>query len=282
MSPYLNHLAAERRLLRSTEVWKTSASFACDLDKISHTCSLVGSRWSCSSASWIFLVCTLTCTLSGGAFPSLILCYMPIFFWWRPPTRGPTLSRLKAWATPLPKLVAFQLSLFHLWIGKSQNNEIVCQVCQTGPIWIGLRESGQGIFGSKRSPQFSRLSNPGLGKRGTYLCVRLPSVRRIFRCRRWIPLRTFPESCQTTICPLSRIGVLGGATQSPPFCASDAYQPPLRAQFLPSGWNLHLGWSDRQLDSLHSTISTSTLSHLKSRRHKHWWLSGYRYPRSEE
>jgi len=38
VSPYLNHLAAERWLLRSTEAWKTSASFLYDLDKMSYTC----------------------------------------------------------------------------------------------------------------------------------------------------------------------------------------------------------------------------------------------------
>jgi hypothetical protein len=60
VSPYLNHLAVERWLLRSIEAWKTSTSFPYDLDKMSHTCSLVGSRWSYSSANWIFFACTLT------------------------------------------------------------------------------------------------------------------------------------------------------------------------------------------------------------------------------
>ncbi len=62
VSPYLNHLAAERWLLRTIEAWKTSASFPCDSDKMSCTCSLVGSSWNCSSTSWIFFACTLTCT----------------------------------------------------------------------------------------------------------------------------------------------------------------------------------------------------------------------------
>ncbi len=62
VSPYLNHLAAERWLLRLTKACKTSTSFLYNSDKMSSTCLLVGSCWSYSSTSWIFFACTLTCT----------------------------------------------------------------------------------------------------------------------------------------------------------------------------------------------------------------------------
>jgi hypothetical protein len=57
---YLNHLAVERWLLRSTKAWKTFANFPYNSDKMSCTCLLVGSRLSCSLANWIFFACALT------------------------------------------------------------------------------------------------------------------------------------------------------------------------------------------------------------------------------
>jgi hypothetical protein len=43
------------------------------------------------------------------------------------------------------------------------------------------------------------------------------------------------QKLSSSMRPLSRIGVLGGAMRPPPFCAFGAFQPPLSAQFFPSG-----------------------------------------------
>jgi hypothetical protein len=47
-------------VLHSSKIWKTSTSFPCDLDKMSHTCSLIGSHYCYSLASWIFFACAFT------------------------------------------------------------------------------------------------------------------------------------------------------------------------------------------------------------------------------
>ncbi len=126
-------------------------------------------------------------------------------------------------SSPLPKLATFQLSLFHLLIGKSQNNETACEVWQASPRWIGLGENGLRIFGSKWPPQFSHLLNLGLGRRRTCFCAKSLNACQIFHCQRWIPLWTFSKSCQASMRPLVCIGVLGGAMRPLLFYAISAF-----------------------------------------------------------
>ncbi len=51
VSPYLNHLNAERCWLRSTEFWKTSASLPCAYERMPCTSAFVGSLWSWTSTN---------------------------------------------------------------------------------------------------------------------------------------------------------------------------------------------------------------------------------------